>query len=808
LKKTLPFLIVIILVLSGLGAVAAQNENYNFEHISISFNQPIVKNEDKYITLEVNEANSYLMTQGKPMLPSYQQSFKYPFGTKIKSVTITPKNIQEIKLTKKILPTPKMTQVGQKVEINSDIMNYEDEPYPENWFTYKVFSGIDEQERKIIVKTEAYPVKYNPGENTIQWVSEFDINIVYEPPIAPLNNNADFTFVILTPSEFSSQLTPLVNHKIGRGLTTKLVTLTEVNSGTYFPATGRDDQEKIKYFIKNAAENWATTNVLLVGSASKFPIRLTHVFIEDDPQYGDELFVSDLYYADIYDGTSNFCSWDSNGNNIFGEYNWQGQYDDVDLMPDVNLGRWAARNSGEVTTCVNKDITYETQQAYQQPWFLNLVVAGGDSFPGDTNSVDEGEYVNQKVIDLMTGFIPNKQWASNGKLSSGIPTGVSNLKSAIEAGCGFIDFSGHGNTNIWATHPHENEGTWLPTPFPGGFWSPNVLSLSNGNKLPIVTVEACSTAKFNVDPNCFNWAFMYNSGGGSIGAFGATGLGYGYIGSGVIQGLIGKIGLDTFRAYKLDSPQTYGEIWSNCLDRYIDSTMNDGDHKTVEEWQAFGDPTIIVSGEQSNPPAKPSSPYGPLNGGIGQTLTYSTSTTDPDTDDVYYMFDWGDGTTSTWIGPYTSGATGSTTKTWNKQGTYQVKAIAKDTHGKLSEWSDPRSVEIPRTRTRFINNIQGAFYAEMGVTGNPEVKAYLNGQFRIRTRYTIFGGIATFENHKGRFRGIFFNNHFVIKAPIGERDFIIFGRCTFDENHETFIGQWRTRLNTQNGWINGVLNSS
>jgi len=795
-----------ILVLSGLGAVATIDDDLNFEQTTISFSQPIVKNEEQYISITLNGANSYLMSQGKPMLPSYEQSFKYPFGTKIKSVIITPKNIQEISLTKKISPTPKMVQVGQKVEINTNLVDYGDEPYPENWFAYKTFSGIDGKERKTIVKIETYPIKYFPNENKIQWASTFDINIEYETPIAPVNYDADYSFVILTPSEFSSQLSSLVNYKISKGVTTKLVTLTEVNSGTYFPATGRDDQEKIKYFIKNAIEDWATSNVLLVGSATKFPVRLTHVFIEDDPYYGDEQFVSDLYYADIYDGDGNFSSWDTNDNDLFGEYNWNNQYDDVDLHPDVNLGRWAARSTSDVTACVDKDITYETDQAYQQSWFLDLVACGGDSFPGDTNAVDEGEYVNQKVIDLMTGFIGNKLWASNGKLSGYTPTGVANIKNAIDAGCGFVDFSGHGNTNIWATHPHENEGTWLPTPYPpGGIWSANIQTLSNGDKLPIVTVEACSTAKFNVDQNCFNWAFMYNNNGGAIGTFGATGIGYGYIGTGVTQGLIGKIGLDTFRAYKTSLAQTIGEMWSKCLDRYIKVSMSDGDYKTVEEWQPFGDPTIAIA-EESNPPTTPTKPYGPPNGNPGVSYTYSTSATDPNGDKVYYMFDWGDETTSDWIGPYTSGATGQASKTWNKVGTYSIKAVAKDTHGKLSAWSENISVVIPRSRTRYTGITQGTFYAEMGVTGNQQPTIILNGQYRIRVRYTIFGGIATYENLEKRFRGIFLNNHFAIKVLIGERTITIFGRCVFDENHETFTGQWRTRPNNLNGWINGELN--
>ena len=75
---------------------------------------------------------------------------------------------------------------------------------------------------------------------------------------------------------------------------------------------------------------------------------------------------------------------------------------------------------------------------------------------------------------------------------------------------------------------------------------------------------------------------------------------------GVIQGLIGKMGLDTYKAYKLDQATTFGEMWSKALNRYIKSSMDDADYKTVEEWQAFGDPTLAI-GEKSQPPAKPAS---------------------------------------------------------------------------------------------------------------------------------------------------------------------------------------------------------
>jgi hypothetical protein len=129
--------------------------------------------------------------------------------------------------------------------------------------------------------------------------------------------------------------------------------------------------------------------------------------------------------------------------------------------------------------------------------------------------------------------------------------------------------------------------------------------------------------------------------------------------------------------------------------------MDDGDYKTVEEWQAFGDPTLAI-GEKSQPPVKPAAPTGPPSGGVHKEYTYTTSTTDPDGDDISYMFDWGDGTFSGWVGPIRSGETISAKKTWNAKGTYQVKVVAKDAHGINSVWSDPLPITMPYSYNRPI----------------------------------------------------------------------------------------------------------
>lgn len=108
------------------------------------------------------------------------------------------------------------------------------------------------------------------------------------------------------------------------------------------------------------------------------------------------------------------------------------------------------------------------------------------------------------------------------------------------------------------------------------------------------------------------------------------------------------------------------------------------------------DTLTIIAGNQ--PPDKPAIPNGPPTGKILKKLTYTTSTNDPENEQVYYWFDWGDGSNSGWVGPYNSGLTGSASHTWYKQGAYQIKVKAKDINDNESVWSDPFPVNIPRNK--------------------------------------------------------------------------------------------------------------
>jgi hypothetical protein len=83
----------------------------------------------------------------------------------------------------------------------------------------------------------------------------------------------------------------------------------------------------------------------------------------------------------------------------------------------------------------------------------------------------------------------------------------------------------------------------------------------------------------------------------------------------------------------------------------------------------------------SNPPAQPTKPVGPTLGIWNIEYTYTSSTTEPDNEQIYYQFNWGDGSNSGWLGPYNSGQSGSGSHIWTELGTYNVTVKAKDTWG-------------------------------------------------------------------------------------------------------------------------------
>ena len=108
-RKIIGILLVTLLITSVLAIVINAEEQSYIKEIneSIVFSEPNIRVRDQYITLNVEEATSYLMRPGKPVLPLYTKTFKFPFGTKIKGVECRPLQINQKVISGEIQPSPK-----------------------------------------------------------------------------------------------------------------------------------------------------------------------------------------------------------------------------------------------------------------------------------------------------------------------------------------------------------------------------------------------------------------------------------------------------------------------------------------------------------------------------------------------------------------------------------------------------------------------------------------------------------------------------------------------------------------------------
>jgi hypothetical protein len=151
-----------------------------------------------------------------------------------------------------------------------------------------------------------------------------------------------------------------------------------------------------------------------------------------------------------------------------------------------------------------------------------------------------------------------------------------------------------------------------------------------------------------------------------------------------------------------------GLAYSTAYKVWVNATDPTGSNMYTRNWYSF-----TTQQQQNLPPNKPNKPSGPTSGKINVEYTYTTNTTDPNSDQVYYNWSWGDGTYSGWLGPYASGAPATASHIWSTKGTYSITVKAKDTFNAESSWSDPLDITVT---TEFSVQIKGGFGVKMVIT--------------------------------------------------------------------------------------------
>jgi len=628
-----------------------KNNSVSFQTLSCDdsfvFSQASFEKTDDFTKLSLAEAITYTMDTGKPMLPVVIKTYVFPKGTKIKNVECTFSGFSEQKISEKIMPAPKKIPL---IELNNNNLQQDSQPvldssiyqssdfYPSKNYDYSITCGIN----GLTLAIRMYPVKVNSLENILQTYESADINVVYEKPLFAPTYDEEYDMVIIAPEYFVETLGPLITHKNSIGVKTFIKTTEEI----YKNYTGVDKPEQIKYFIKDAIEKNNIKYVLLAGGRInqrlKWHVPVRYASVPDNFEYE---FISDLYYADMYryNTTSNlteFDDWDSDMDGLYGEYITNGS--DIDLVPDVYVGRLACRDKEELGIVVKKIIDYENN-TYGSDWFKKIILVGGDSFPVINSSWDDyGSYEGENSTDYASipmknlGFDIVELWASTNNLKDS-----SDVIDAFGQGAGFIYFDGHGNPSQYATHPPNSE-SWII-----GLDAKEMKFLSNSDKYPVCIIGGCHNSQFDVArgnfikgllterlkyfvglfdsdkidcdqgsfwkgewvTDCWSWSLVKQENGGSIATIGNTGIGYCYIGSDNLNGLSSWLTSRFFYVYSdfvSQGNDTVGQIYSQSVTDYIHTFRNppnpenmDWDYqtqKTLIGYALLGDPSLKIGG--------------------------------------------------------------------------------------------------------------------------------------------------------------------------------------------------------------------
>ncbi len=140
--------------------------------------------------------------------------------------------------------------------------------------------------------------------------------------------------------------------------------------------------------------------------------------------------------------------------------------------------------------------------------------------------------------------------------------------------------------------------------------------------------------------------------------------------------------------------------------------------------------SVTIKGSSASienyPPSIPSIPSGPATGSSGISYGFTTKSSDPDKDQIRYIFDWGDGTASSTclvspditIRVFHKWAVASGSKT------FDIRVKSMDEHGMTSSYSSPSSITITNEALPSINSPPAAPSVPSGSTSGSSGTAY------------------------------------------------------------------------------------
>lgn len=475
--------------------------------IKVIATEPTIEVYQEYQIPRIDSYNS-IDEPSVPTLPVKSFSLAIPTGAEVKNIKAAYSEKRELRGDFDILPVQNPVPISESSRArftpkNSSVYSSSNQ-FPGKLFEY---AGEGNLRGQRILSVNVYPLQYNPAGKKLTFYEDIEIEVMYTYDGAQsvknekagqdefasmakkiVSNSEDVEIssvvlgeatgllpseivehVIITSNAFEAEFQTLANHKIGKGVSSKVVTI-EWILGNY---GGNDSQEKIRNFIKDALISWDTKWVLLGGDTNVVPHRLAY----SNFQGVNEYIPADLYYSAL-DG-----NWDADGDFKYGETT-----DEVDLYSDVFVGRAPVDTVGEANIFVSKTINYELGPSdYETSALFLAEYLDSSTDGGKTKNMIESESIPEN-------FSVTKLYSSLGNLSP------DSAIVELNKGYGIVNHVGHANHYILSMS--------------GYLYSSDMDSLTNSPKSSIFYSEGCWSNALDRDSIAEH--FILNPDGGGI----------------------------------------------------------------------------------------------------------------------------------------------------------------------------------------------------------------------------------------------------------------------------------------------------
>ncbi|UCF12695.1 MAG: tandem-95 repeat protein [Thermoplasmatales archaeon] len=157
---------------------------------------------------------------------------------------------------------------------------------------------------------------------------------------------------------------------------------------------------------------------------------------------------------------------------------------------------------------------------------------------------------------------------------------------------------------------------------------------------------------------------------------------------------------------------------------------------------------------------------GPNVAGPNVSIDFSSLSTDREGDQIYYKWDWGDGTISEWLGPYESNQIATTNHSWNNENEFFVRVKSKDSYDEESDWSETHNVSVAQ-QIKIIEPQPGFVMFDLLFFNRTYFYIAILDFLNIAGYVTILGTIDVTANATNNVHTVKFQSNYLL---IGEND--------------------------------------